>query len=57
MACHVIPASWRLVNVDILELTESPCSGVDIFCISMGLGRQMVKDLDLKLTLGLTESR
>ena len=43
--------------MDILEPSESPCSGVDIFCTSMGLGRQLVKELDLKmkLTLGLTE--
>ena len=57
MSCPVIPASGRLVDVDILELSESPCSGVDIFCTSMGLGRQMAKELDLKLTLGLTERR
>ena len=55
VACHVIPESGRLVDVDILELSESSCSDVDIFCTSMGLGRQMVKELDLKLTLGLTE--
>ena len=53
VACHVIPASGRLVDVDILEFSESPCSGVDIFCTGMGLGRQMVKELDLRLTLGL----
>ena len=41
--------------MDILELSEFPCSDVDIFCASMGLGQQMVKELDLKLTLGLTE--
>ena len=28
----------------------------DIFCASMGLGRQMVKELDLRLTLGMAES-
>ena len=57
VACHVSPASGRLVDVDIQELSESPCSGVDIFCTSMGLGLQMVKELDLKLTMGLTERR
>ena len=41
--------------MDILELSESLCSGVDIFFTSMGLGWQMVKELDLKLTLGLTD--
>ena len=45
------------VDVDILELSESPCSGVDIFFTSMGLERQMVNELNLKLTLGLTERR
>ena len=32
--------------------------GLDIFCTSMGLGRQIVKELDLnitKLTLGMAE--
>ena len=27
--------------------SESPCSGVDIFCTSMRLGRQRVNELDL----------
>ena len=54
---HVIPVSGRLVDVDILELSESSCSAVDIFFSSMELERQMVKKLDLKLTLGLTERR
>ena len=57
VACHVIPVSGRLVDGDILELSESSCSGVGICCTSMGLGQQMVKELDLKLTLGLTERR
>ena len=55
--CHIIPASGRLVDVDILELSECPWPGDDIFCTSMGLGRQMAKELGLKLTLGLTESQ
>ena len=40
----VMEASGSLVDVDILELPESPCSGVCICCTSMGLGRQMVKE-------------
>ena len=31
VACHVIPASGRLVDVDIPELSESPWPGFDIF--------------------------
>ena len=31
MACHVIPASGRLVDVDIPELSESPWPGSNIF--------------------------
>ena len=48
-------ASGSLVDVDIPELSESPWPGIDIFCTSMGLGWQIVKELDLKLTLGMTE--
>ena len=29
--CHVIPASGRLVDVDIPKLSESPWPGSDIF--------------------------
>ena len=54
---RVIPVSERLVDVDILELSESPCSSVGICSTRMGLGRRMAKELDLKLTLGLTERR
>ena len=51
-------ASCSLVDVDIPELSESPLTGIDIFCTSsMGLGRRMVKELDLKLTLGMAERR
>ena len=57
VACHVIPVSGRLVDVDILELSESPWPGIGIFCTSMGLGRHMVKELDLKQTLGMAERR
>ena len=57
VACHVIPASGRLVDVDIPELSESPWPGLDIFWTSMGLGRRIVKELDLKLTLGMAERR
>ena len=49
----VIPASGRLVDVVIMELSESPWPGIDIFCTSIGLGRWIVKELDLKLTLGM----
>ena len=41
VVCHVIPASGRLVDVDILELSE-------FFAIcqtSMGVGWRMVKEL------------
>ena len=57
VACHVIPASGRLVDVDIPKLSESPWPVFDIFWTSMGLGRQIVKELDLKLTLGMAERR
>ena len=46
----VMQASGNLANVDILELSESTLPGVGIFHTIMGLGRQMVKELDLKLT-------
>ena len=52
----VMQASGNLVEVDILERPESPWPGV-IFHTSMGLGRQIVKELDLKLTLGMAERR
>ena len=48
-------ASGNLVDVDIPKLSESPWPGIDIFCTSMGLGRRKGKELDLKLTLALTE--
>ena len=47
-------ASDRLVEVDVLELSESPWPGVGICHTNMALGRQIVKELDMKLTLGLT---
>ena len=50
-------ASGSLVDVDIPKLSESPWSGIDIFCTSMVLGRRIVKELDLKLTLGMAEMR
>ena len=50
-------ASGSLVDVDIPELSESTWPGVDIFCTSMGLGRQIVNELDRKLTLGMAERR
>ena len=48
----VMHASGSLVDVDIPLLSESPWPGIDIFCTSMGLGRRIVKELDLKLALG-----
>ena len=57
VVCHVIPAFRRLVDVDILEPSDSPCFGADFFCTSMEMGRQMVKKLDLKLTLGMAGRR
>ena len=45
-------ASGSLVDVDIPELSESPTLYVRT---SMGLGRRIVKELDLKLTLGMAE--
>ena len=51
----VMQASGRLGEVDIPELSESPWPGISIFCASMGLGRRMGKELDLKLTLGIAE--
>ena len=54
MAGHVIPASGMLVEVDILEFL---CPGVGICHTSIGLELRMVKELDLKLTLGMTERR
>ena len=55
MAGSCNAASGSLVDGDIPELSESPWSGMDIFCTSMGLERRIVKELDLKLTLGMAE--
>ena len=49
----VILVSGSLVQVDILELSRFPCPG-DAF---MGLGLMMVKELYLKLTLGMAEKK
>ena len=46
-----------IVDVDILELSESPWPANDIFCTCMGLGRWIVKELDLKLTLEMAEKQ
>ena len=43
--------------MDIQELPWFPCPGVGICHNRMGLGRQMDKELDLKLTLGMAEAR
>ena len=50
-------ASGSLVDVDIPKLSESPWPGIEIFCTTMGLGRRIVKELDLKLTLEMAERR
>ena len=47
----VIQVSGSLVEVDVMELLRIPCPGAGIYHASMELGRQMVKELDLKLTL------
>ena len=43
--CHLIPKCGRLVDVDILELSEFPWPGVGTCHTSMGLGLWMVKNL------------
>ena len=48
-------ASGNLVEVDILELSRFPRSGVDIFCTSIRLVLLLMKEIDLKLTLGMAE--
>ena len=48
-------ASGSIVDVDIPELSESPWPGIDIFFTSRGLGQRIGKELDLKLTMGMTE--
>ena len=55
MAGSCNAASGSLVNVDIPKQSESPWPGIDIFSTSMGLRRQIVKEFDLKLTLGMAE--
>ena len=57
MAGSCNAASGSLVDVDIPKLSESPWPGIYIFCTSMGLGRWIVKEFDLKLTLGMAERR
>ena len=54
-SCNAVSGS--LVDVDIPKLSESPWPGIDIFCTSMGLGRQIVEELDLKMTLGMAEGQ
>ena len=43
--------------MDILELSRFPCRGVSICHTSIELVLMMVKDIDLKLTLGMAERR
>ena len=50
----VMQAPGSLVEVDILELSESPLPTVRTI---MGLGRRMVKELDLKLILEKAEKQ
>ena len=57
MASLVMQEFGMLVEVDILELSESPWPGIDIFCTSMGPGRRIVKESNLELTLGMAERR
>ena len=52
-----IQVSGRLVAVDILELSQFPCPGVGISHSSMRLGLITAKELNLKLTLGMAETR
>ena len=51
----LIPVSGRLIEVDILKLSVFPCSGVGICHTSIWLELGLVKELALKLTLGVTE--
>ena len=46
-----------LVDVDVPKLSETPWPGIDTLCANMGLGWRIAKELDLKLTLGMAESR
>ena len=48
---HIIPAPGRLVNVSILEPSNSKCPGVGICHTIIGLGLRMTKKLNLELTL------
>ena len=43
--------------MDFLVLSKSPNPGVGIFNIRVGLGQRMVKEIDLKLTLGMAKRR
>ena len=47
-----VSKALRSCKVGRLEL---PWPGIDIFCTSTGLWRWIVKELDLKLTLGMAE--
>ena len=50
-------ASGNLVEMDILELSKFPCRRVGICHTSIGLVLVMMKEIDLKLTLGMAEGR
>ena len=51
----VMQASDNLVEVDFLELSRFSCRKVGICHASNGLVLMMVKETDLKLTLGMAE--
>ena len=52
-SCNAVSRS--LVDVDIPKLAEPPWPGIDIFCTSIELRWRIVKEIDLKLTLGMAE--
>ena len=55
-SCHA--SVWQpIVEVDILELSRFACRGVGLCHTSIGLGLVMVKEIDMKLTLGMAERR
>ena len=55
VACHVIPASGRLVDVDIPELSESPWPGFDLN--QHGTWASDSEDIRPETALGMAERR
>ena len=53
----VMQVSRNQVEVVILEQSRFPCHGVGICHTSIGLMLMMLKEIDLKLTLGMAERR